>query len=58
MYSIFVLCNVFDFNQNANFVKNLSVMSGLYQHYFSICGHGLYSDRSRSADGLNSLQNV
>lgn len=34
----FVMQNVFDFNQNASFVKNLS---GLYQYYFSICGYGL-----------------
>lgn len=27
-------------------------LSGLYQYYFSICGHGLYSDKSRTAEGL------
>lgn len=49
---VFVMQNVFDFKQNTNFVKNLPVLSGLYQFYFSVCGHGLYSDRSRAAEDL------
>ena len=43
--------NVFDYNQNANYAKDL-LLGGLYQYSLNIYGHGLYSDRPGTAAGL------